>query len=173
MAITAQQAPIGSLDWLRPAVDEAELATGYWPPLAARGARVATRTPGLGPGSVKVAREFAGQTVQRWGMPDLANDVGIVISELLTNALRHGLRCCSQYADPFPIRIGLLYPGGCVLCAVADPSHQVPVVKCADYLAESGRGLHVVASLCDYWGWTAPDHAGKVVWATFRLPSAL
>lgn len=164
-----------SLDWLRPAVDGAELATRFWGPAAlgcARGARVATRTPGLGPGSVKAAREFAGQTLQRWGMPDLGNDVGLVVSELLTNALRHGLPPCGQYLGVSPIRIGLLYPGSCILCAVADPSDQVPVVKCPDHFAETGRGLHVVASLSSHWGWTAANHAGKVVWATFGVSRA-
>ena len=32
---------------------------------------------------------------------------------------------------------------------------------------ESGRGLHVVSSLCDEWGCTPPGPRGKVVWAMF------
>ncbi len=100
-------------------------------------------------------------------MADLGNDVGVVVSELLTNALRHALPGPAGLAAAAPIRIGLLHPGPCVLCAVADPSDQVPILREPDYLAESGRGLHVIASLSDRWGWTTPSSDGKVVWATF------
>ena len=66
-----------------------------------------------------------------------------------------------------PIRLALLHPGPCVLCAVADPSNAVPVAHEPDQLAESGRGLQVVASLSHRWGYCpAPEHGGKVVWAT-------
>ncbi len=106
-------------------------------------------------------------------MTDLGTDVGVVVSELLTNALRHALPRHAEQPDAWPIRVGLLCPGPCVLCAVADPSDQVPVVKEPDYLAETGRGLHVVASLCDRWGWTAPCRAGKIVWATFLAPTGV
>ncbi len=162
----------GCLEWLRPAMETAAPAHMYWPSAGwTRSARVATRTPGPEPGAVKAARDFAGSTLRRWGMADLEVDVGVVVSELLTNALRHALPRQSEQLGASPIRLGLLYPGPCVLCAVADPSDQVPVVKTPDYLAETGRGLHVVASLCHRWGWTAPCHTGKVVWATFQPPA--
>jgi hypothetical protein len=41
------------------------------------------------------------------------------------------------------------------------------VVKEADPLAETGRGLHVVGALADAWGYTQPGDRGKVVWAMF------
>jgi hypothetical protein len=158
------------LDWLRPAVEVAAPAGRYFAPVPVRGGwtrspRVATRTPGLEFGSVKAARDFARATLRRWGMADLGNDGGVVVSELLTNALRHALPRRAGFAAA-PIRIGLLHPGPCVLCAVADPSDQVPVVREPDHLAETGRGLHVIASLSDRWGWTVPGRNGKVVWAT-------
>lgn len=165
------------LDWLKPAVEVAAPACGGWrlapaSVLAAwtRTPRVATRTPVPAPGSVKAARDFTEATLRRWGVPDIAHDVGVVMSELLTNALRHGVPAgVPPYSRP-PIRLGLLHPGSCVLCAVADPSREVPVLKEPDYFAETGRGLHVVASLSEQWGWTPPGHAGKVVWATFPVP---
>jgi anti-sigma regulatory factor (Ser/Thr protein kinase) len=170
------------LDWLKPAVEVAAPACGGWAPARSarangtaisawtRAPRVATRTPQPAPCSVKAARDFTEATLRRWGVADLADDVGVVMSELLTNALRHGVPGAPQSSPP-PIRLGLLHPGTCVLCAVADPSAQVPVLKEPDYLAESGRGLHVVASLSQQWGWTAPGSCGKVVWATFPLPA--
>ena len=56
-----------------------------------------------------------------------------------------------------------------MLCAVADPSPRLPEPKEPDYLAESGRGLHVISALSDRWGCTAPTEAGKVVWALFSV----
>jgi len=35
------------------------------------------------------------------------------------------------------------------------------------YLAETGRGLHVISALADTWGYTTPTGTGKVVWAMF------
>jgi anti-sigma regulatory factor (Ser/Thr protein kinase) len=93
------------------------------------------------------------------------------VSELLTNALRHA---APQPGDPsWPlgqgrVRLGLLSVSYVVLCAVADPSPQAPVLRQPDWLDESGRGLHLVGSLCDDWGYCAtPALGGKVVWATF------
>jgi hypothetical protein len=42
----------------------------------------------------------------------------------------------------------------------------------ADYVAESGRGLHLVESFSETWGWHPIGSAGKVVWALFRLPES-
>jgi hypothetical protein len=52
---------------------------------------------------------------------------------------------------------------------VADPSPRPPQPKEPDYLAESGRGLHVIDALSDRWGSTVPTDAGKVVWALFSV----
>src|SRR6266700_6188574 len=69
--------------------------------------------------------------------------------------------------DALPIRLGLLQPGPCVLCAVADPSERAPVATEPGHLAETGRGLHVIGALSDQWGYTTPSDMGKVVWAMF------
>ena len=61
-----------------------------------------------------------------------------------------------------------MHSGPSVLCAVADPSDELPVPREAGWLDESGRGLHVIASLSDQWGsCMARGRPGKVVWATF------
>jgi len=137
--------------------------------------RVATRTLGADVESVRTARDFAVATLHRWGTAERSQDIAIVVSELLTNALRHGL----AEAGPSwpgetgggrprrPIRFGLLQPGSCVLCAVADPSRAAPVLQARDSFAETGRGLHIICALSDHWGFT-PSDTGKVVWAMFR-----
>jgi anti-sigma regulatory factor (Ser/Thr protein kinase) len=156
--------------------------------------RLAQRTPGMDPKSVGTARDFCLSTMQRWGVQDRSDDVAVVVSELLTNALRHGVSQTETQAqtrrpdqsrtpDParaqapagaparsrWPVRLGLVQPGHFVLCAVADPSPRLPEPKEPDYLAESGRGLHVISALSDRWGCTAPTEAGKVVWALFSV----
>jgi hypothetical protein len=160
--------------WLASAVEMAALASANWPLSSAPGPgswacfpRVATRTPGVDARSVRAARDFTSATVQRWGVAQRCEDITIVVSELLTNALRHALPDSSE-TRPWPsIRLGLLQFGPCVLCAVADPSRRAPVPKDRGQLAETGHGLHVVAALADAWGFTTPSDIGKVVWAMF------
>lgn len=130
--------------------------------------RVAMRTPGVEPGSVSAARRFTALTMARWGLTERGEDVAVVVSELLSNALRHGLPPLVEDRPNRPIRLGLVHSGPSLLCAVADPSDELPVPREAGWLDESGRGLHVIASLSDQWGsCMARGRPGKVVWATF------
>jgi hypothetical protein len=156
------------------AAEMAAEASGVWPLAPHPAARswpgypkVATRTPGAGTGSVRVARDFTAGTLQRWGVGERLDDIVVVVSELLTNALRYTVPCPGSVWPRWPVRLGLLQPGPFVLCAVSDPSDEVPAPKEPGSFGESGRGLHVVASLCDEWGCTEPGPMGKVVWALF------
>jgi anti-sigma regulatory factor (Ser/Thr protein kinase) len=178
--------------WLAPAVAMAAAATGACqrtPGLAPTDwtcfPRLATRTAGPDTRSVGTARDFCLSTMRRWGVTDRQDDVAVVVSELLTNALRHAVPQAgppprTPYGSPdgpaggpgrsrWPVRLGLIQPGQFVLCAVADPSPRPPQPKEPDYLAESGRGLHVIDALSDRWGSTVPTDAGKVVWALFSV----
>jgi len=130
-------------------------------------AEMATRTPGAGAESVRAARDFTGATLRRWGIGERGGDIVCVVSELLTNALRYTMPCPGSVWPRWPVRLGLLQPGPWVLCAISDPSDEVPVAKDPGWFGESGRGLHVVGSLCDEWGCTEPGPMGKVVWAMF------
>jgi anti-sigma regulatory factor (Ser/Thr protein kinase) len=129
--------------------------------------RIATRVPGTGTGSVRAAREYVLATLERWGVAERREDIAIVISELLTNALRHALPPPGHTRARRAVRLGLLQPGPCVLCAVTDPSEAAPVAQAAGPLAETGRGLHIVCALSDGWGYTTLGDTGKVVWAVF------
>jgi hypothetical protein len=128
--------------------------------------RVATRTLGPDTGSVRTARDFTVVTLQRWGTAERSQDIAIVVSELLTNALRHAVPGSGEPGPRRPIRFGLLQPGSCVLCAVADPSRAAPVLQTRGSFAETGRGLQIICALSDQWGF-APSGTGKVVWAMF------
>ena len=141
----------------------ADLAPAGW----ARSPRIATRALGADPGSVRAARDFTISTLHRWGMAERSQDIAIVVSELLTNALRHALPGPGGTRPRQPIRLGLLQPGPCLLCAVADPSKAAPAPRTPGSLAETGRGLHIICALSDQWGYTTLSGTGKVVWATF------
>jgi anti-sigma regulatory factor (Ser/Thr protein kinase) len=159
--------------WLRPAAEMALLACGQWRPAQVPSHQNGTVLPRVAThaisceSSVGVARDFTRATLLGWDAAERGDDVAVVVSELLTNALRHALPCAAAEPPRWPIRLGLLHAEAGVLCAVADPSDKVPVCSQPGCLDETGRGLHVVASLSDQWGCTAPDHCGKVVWAKF------
>jgi anti-sigma regulatory factor (Ser/Thr protein kinase) len=94
------------------------------------------------------------------------------VSELLTNTLRHARPQPGDTRLWRPIRLGVVQPGRCVLCAVADSSTAVPAPRTPGSLAETGRGLHIICALSDQWGY-APSDTGKVVWAMFYPQLAL
>lgn len=160
--------------WLTPAAEMAGLASGNWPrspdpaPMGwACLPRIATCTPGVHAGSVRAARDFTIAVLQRWGVTERSDDITIVVSELVTNALQHALPRSRGPRRRWPVRLGLLQPGPCVLCAVADPGQAAPAPAALGSGAETGRGLHIICALSDNWGYTTPGIMGKVVWALF------
>lgn len=158
-------------EWLTSGVEMAALASGNWPLAPDRAgwtcsSRIATRTPGADARAVCAARSFTIATLRHWGAAQRCEDIAVVVSELLTNAVRHAWPASGDPRPRWPIRLGLLQCGRCVLCAVADPSGQAPVPREPGELAETGRGLEVIGALSDKWGYSASE-LGKVVWATF------
>ena len=129
VAHTSQVADGLGRRWLMLAAEMAGLAAGTVPrspDLATAGwaclPRIATCTPGSGAASVRAARDFAVATVRRWGAAERSYDIAIVVSELLTNALRYTRPGSGQARPRRPIRLGLLQLSPGLLCAVADPS---------------------------------------------------
>jgi anti-sigma regulatory factor (Ser/Thr protein kinase) len=138
--------------------------------------------PGL-PEAVASARDFTRATLRRWNLDGRYEDVALVVSELVTNALRHGLAAAVAPVDGRPVRLHLMRWSARLVCAVRDPGRRPPrTVRRdgeAESVAESGRGLLLVESFADGWGWQPvpartpgePEVPGKVVWALFRLTS--
>ncbi|MFF9814222.1 ATP-binding protein [Streptomyces sp. NPDC014006] len=127
--------------------------------------------------AVREARRFTRHTLDQWELGDRFDDVCLVVSELVTNALRHATPDGGGPAgDPPPsVRLHLMRWSERLVCAVRDASKDGPVAREADdFAAESGRGLFLVESFSDSWGWHPLTGAlgGKVVWALFRLPAS-
>jgi anti-sigma regulatory factor (Ser/Thr protein kinase) len=126
-------------------------------------------TCALGPqaDSVKTARDVTRSTLNEWGLSELGDDAALVVSELVTNAVRYALYGGDE-SDEHPITLMLLRVAPHVLLAVADPSDEVPTPKEPDFVSEHGRGLYIVDTYSQAWGWDPLDYGGKAVWALFR-----
>lgn len=118
--------------------------------------------------AVHDARRFTRSTLRHWDLSCLLDSVELVASELVTNALRYAV----PPGDPAAtVRLSLVRWTSRVVCAVRDPSTVGPVTKTPDFVAESGRGLHLVESFSETWGWQPLTGTGKVVWALFHSPA--
>jgi hypothetical protein len=121
-----------------------------------------------GPESARRARDFAKITLDDWGMTTQVDVVELVVCELVTNSLRHGLLSSRWMPDEHPIGLTLLRRDPYLMCMVTDPEPSGPVLMEVSGGAESGRGLQVVESCSEAWGWQVIEGAGKVVWALLR-----
>nr|WP_062343160.1 ATP-binding protein [Herbidospora sakaeratensis] len=117
--------------------------------------------------SVKTARDVTRSTLQGWGLSELTDDATLVVSELVTNAVRYALYPAGSFTD-HPITLMLVRIAPHVILAVADPSDEVPTRKEPDFVSENGRGLYIVETYSQAWGWDPLDEGGKAVWAMFR-----
>lgn len=109
--------------------------------------------------SVAAAREFVCRHVRRHEGPRLAAEVGLVVSELATNAVLHA-------RTPFVVTVGRTQGG--IFLSVRDRSPLLPVTSRLPTTTQlHGRGLHVVDACSSDWGFTREPGGGKSVWATF------
>jgi anti-sigma regulatory factor (Ser/Thr protein kinase) len=124
--------------------------------------------------SPRTGREFTREILADWKLCRLAEDATVVVSELVTNAVRHGMRGVLHPAHARPIQLVLLRDERKLLAVVTDAGNDLPAPPPADPdgfdFMESGRGLHVVEAIASAWGWTRLAGAGKAVWAAFETP---
>ena len=120
------------------------------------------------PESARRARDFTKITLDDWGMAAQVDVAELVVCELVTNSLRHGLLSSRWMPDEHPIGLTLLRRDPYLMCMVTDPEPSGPVPMEVSGSAESGRGLQVVEACSEAWGWQLVEGAGKVVWALLR-----
>ncbi|MFE2277948.1 SpoIIE family protein phosphatase [Streptomyces sp. NPDC059454] len=104
------------------------------------------------------ARRLARRALSRWGMEELSDSVELLVSEVVTNAVRYATR---------PVTLRLLRTD-VLRCEVGDDVPQLPRLRQARATDEGGRGLYLVNRLARRWGATRLS-TGKVVW--FELNS--
>lgn len=115
--------------------------------------------------SPKIARRVTKTTLTEWSLSDFYEDASVVVSELVTNAIRHGLRRGAEEA----LRLVLVRYRCHLVCMVTDSTDRAPAMQEPDYVAETGRGLHIIEAMSRAWGWTPLLGGGKAVWAAFSI----
>ena len=139
-------------------VDDAALLVARTRALDAE--HVATIELDQDPALVATARKAASEQLIAWNLPEAAFITELVVSELVTNAIKH--------AAP-PIRLRLIRGETSLICEVSDGSSTAPHLRRARTFDEGGRGLLLVAQLSQQWG-TRQTPTGKTIWAEQQLP---
>jgi serine phosphatase RsbU (regulator of sigma subunit)/anti-sigma regulatory factor (Ser/Thr protein kinase) len=111
------------------------------------------------PAMVAHARKLATEQLRAWGLARHEHTTELMVSELVTNAIRHGAP---------PIQLRLIRDHG-LLCEVADGSSTAPHLQRSRALDENGRGLVLVCGLAQSWG-TRQTTTGKTIWCQQLLP---
>lgn len=115
------------------------------------------------PASVGLARRRVRDHLKDWGHspddPALA-DVVLLVSELATNAVRHG----PLHEREFEVAVTALADGSCFI-EVSDEGLAAPRLRPVSEWEETGRGLHLVESVAVAWGVWSRGRYGKTVWA--------
>ncbi|WP_050514666.1 ATP-binding protein [Streptomyces rimosus] len=121
--------------------------------------------------TIAEARRFTATTLEGWGIhASVVTDATLVVSELVSNALRHAAPVPTAAEGPgsdvlCAAWLALAHDDSGILCAVSDSGSRTPALAPPDPFAGSGRGLWIVDRISESWGWTPPDALGKTVWA--------
>ncbi|USQ85521.1 SpoIIE family protein phosphatase [Streptomyces phaeoluteigriseus] len=111
------------------------------------------------PAAVSRIRAEATRRLESWGLGGTAFTTELILSELVTNAIRYGAS---------PISLRLLRDRDSLICEVADGTSTSPHLRRAAFTDEGGRGLFLVAQMSRRWGTRYTDR-GKIIWAEQAL----
>jgi PAS domain S-box-containing protein len=121
--------------------------------------QVATWDIPADPSLVAPIRKQVVAQLGRWGLSGVGFTAELVVSELVTNAIRYGAH---------PIRLRLIHDATTLICEVSDTSHTAPHLRRAKTWDEGGRGLLLVAQLTQRWG-SRHTGEGKTIWSEISL----
>ncbi len=110
--------------------------------------------------SAAKARHLIREPLARWGLDELMPTTELLVSELVTNAIRYA-------TGEVTIRLVL---DGSLVCEVLDNSSALPRLRHAGRDEECGRGLEVVSQLAQRWG-ARRTRDGKIVWCEHAIPA--
>jgi anti-sigma regulatory factor (Ser/Thr protein kinase) len=111
------------------------------------------------PAAVPRIRAEGTRRLEAWGLGEAAFTTELILSELVTNAIRYG---------GSPISLRLVHDGDSLFCEVADGTSTSPHLRRAAFTDEGGRGLFLVAQMSRRWGTRYTDR-GKIIWAEQAL----
>ncbi|MEU9225603.1 SpoIIE family protein phosphatase [Streptomyces massasporeus] len=114
------------------------------------------------PAAVSGMRDAVSQQLEAWGLSEFGFAMELILSELITNAIRYG-------AGPIHVR---LIRDRTLICEVADGSSTSPHLRYAATTDEGGRGLFLVSQMAERWG-TRYTPQGKIIWAEQALPEVM
>ncbi|MFH7336783.1 amino acid permease [Streptomyces sp. KHY 26] len=121
--------------------------------------RLAQWEPAADPAAVAALRSGVSKQLDDWGLDELAFTTEVIVSELVTNAIRY-------VGGPIQVR---LIRDRTLTCEVSDTGHTTPNLRHAASDDEGGRGLYIIAQMTHRWG-TRYTPTGKVIWAEQTLP---
>ncbi|MEU9187036.1 SpoIIE family protein phosphatase [Streptomyces sp. NPDC048484] len=124
--------------------------------------QVATWEVPADPALVAPIRKQVVRQLEVWDVSEVAFTAELVVSELVTNAIRYGER---------PIRLRLIHNATTLIMEVSDSSHTAPHLRRAKTFDEGGRGLLLVAQLTQRWG-SRHTTEGKTIWAELTFGEA-
>ncbi|MCA1219178.1 ATP-binding protein [Streptomyces sp. 8L] len=96
-----------------------------------------------------------------WGIPEIADDMGLIATELVANAV--------QYGEPTCVTVVFTVSDGLAVLEVTDDNGERPAVRQTAEDDEGGRGLILVRALAERWGCRHGTRGRKTVWASLSL----
>jgi len=120
---------------------------------------IATWSLPFDPQAAGAARRHVRAQLAAWDLDELAMTTEALVSELVANVILHA-------REPMQLR---LLRSRSLVCEVFDGSPTTPRIRRASWTDEGGRGLQLIAALCDRWG-TRYMTTGKCIWTEQTLP---
>jgi anti-sigma regulatory factor (Ser/Thr protein kinase) len=116
------------------------------------------------PAELRLLRRAVRTQLDRWGTPELADEVQLAVTELASNVIKH-------VGEGVAATVVMERGDDRIRVELHDKSDRLPALAAPDCGTECGRGLHLLAAMAIDWG-TLPTGTGKAVWCELPLTTA-